>query len=370
MGAALRFPDVQRPRFTETLYFTKIPDPIWTDSEVSDLAVRVHGYLVLWERTHPGRFPSVREVALAIGRADCTVRRAIQSLESAGYVLLEREGKRSRYQASTGYELRSPGPKLARPLVPDPQRRLFPAEPDERAPAIVKARTSDRQSAQPCAPPINTESQKTDRLANTREVCLSGAPQQAEIPRAEPQSQSEAPTDKDYLACLTQRAGDLVRGASAEAVGAAVAEFGFETVGQAIETAERRNPAPVHWAFILAMLANWRREAKLAKITARPAPQRTTEWTGHGVAPLTTADMPSEAELPGLLELAASRGPLADIAKAQIRSWVLAGLLDVGRVPWESLAPKGEGRPGARSANSPPGRLEVMADDRPIIPRT
>lgn len=368
MGAALHFPDVQRPRFNEILSFTQIPDPIWTDKTVSDLEVRVHGYLVLWMRLHPGRFPEIREVAVAIGRAECTVRRAVQALDRSGYLVLEKRGKRSRYYASMGYRLKTPGPKLARHPVAEQQGRLFPDDTEERAPAIVEARTSDRQIVLVCAPPINTEREREDRLACTRDVVRPFSLQ--------PLTEEDLALSEHEGLLLARAAALGLAEASPKAVSCAVHEFGATNVGDAITVAEQRAEPPGNWRFVVTVLENWRKEGKLDKKNklsndnkgAPPPRSASPHKAGSREVPLTKSDVP-DAEISEALKIASGRGADARVAKTLLRHWMTLGLVHPEMIPPDLAASMSEKiRPGARSANSPPGRLEVQTGERSIIP--
>ncbi len=365
MGAALRYPDVERRHFDpdEILSFTQMPDPIWTDSAVSDLAVRVHGFLVCWMRLHPGRFPRAREVASALGRAECTVRRAIQSLERAGYLVLGKRPAHSRYQAAMGYRLKAPGPKLASQPRPDQQRRLFPDGADERAPGPPESIPGARESAPGSALPINKEEiDKTDNIAGTRaEVRLSVL-----SPPEEPKSQE--PTDADYLASLVDRARDLVDGATPEKVVKAVEVFGLENVDRAIEVAEERSPAPDHWRFIEVTLENWKREEKLSESSAASTCGQNYNPVTV-IAPLTVADVATDEELPAMIVQAYERSPAGKLARAFMRNWVAKGLVPAEKIPSELLAPEPGKTPagGHSRQTSPPDRLEVHPKRRSIV---
>jgi len=368
VGAALRFPDVQRPRFDdEILSFTQMPDPIWTDPSVSDLEVRVHGFLVMWNRHH-GRFPTIREIARSLpgwkghSRAECTVSRALHDLERAGYLVLGRRSQETRYEASLGYRLKTPGPKPAARSRPERQEQLFPTErdsqpdvPEERATEDDRARSPARDGAQNCAlfePPLTTplkEERETDRLAGTREgesgqSVLIVSQETEKAPEAAvliKDYKRDAPADEvsaeEYLEDLNRRAIELFDvQVKEETVAQAVAQYGHVAVDTALQKAEERTPQPEYWGWVLATLKNWKREDKL------PEPADPRFWMGNynppaPIEPVTAAGMPGPGELTELIKKAQGNGIDREWTRRFLRSWVAAGALDPDRLPADLL---------------------------------
>jgi len=317
-----------------------MPDPIWTDQSVSDLEVRVHGYLVMWNRLYAGRFPRTREVAHALARAECTIRRAMQGLEQAGYLALGRATKASRYTPRLGYRLKTPGARLSAATRPDPQQRLFPDDQDEpekesrrHAQEPVEARSPARESAQPCAlfvPPLTTpykEERDIDRLAGTREE----SERSVSIPLPETPKSPDV-SDGEYVDAMFDRARELFASLMREEVARAAAEYGCENVELVLEKAERRPEPPSSWAWVAVTLRNMKLENKLF------APMDPRLWMGNynppvPIMPVTEADMPAPDELAALVVKASVPGLEGEWTRRFLRSWVAAGALDLSRLP-------------------------------------
>ena len=368
MEAARHFPHVQRLHFDpeQILGFTQMPDPIWTDPSVSDLDVRVHGYLVCWLRLHPGRFPTACEIAAALIRAECTVRRAIQSLERAGYLILERCGKKSRYKASMGYRLKRPGPKLASPGPLDRQGTLFPKGGENLEERVDVEPVGAQTCAQTCAPPINTEREKDkDKLAGTREEV-----RPSDLPQEQTPEPTEPVTDAEYGKYLYDRARGFLKGVKADLVALAIIRFGTMAVDRALDKAEQRNPVAEYWGFVEVILANWEREEKLGDAKpskGKPLYQNSIDPATRHVA-LTQAEVPADGLPEAIAEIRAG-GRMARLWQSNLLSWIAKGLVEPGDVPPDVLLPiAGSTGRGLGRQTFPPGRLEVEVDERCIIP--
>jgi hypothetical protein len=333
-----------------------MPDPIWTDPSVSDLAIRVHGFLIAWMRRHPGRFPRTSEIANGIDRAECTVRRAVKSLERAGYIVLGKRSAESRYEASMGYRLLgSPKPKLSAAIRPSLQRELFPDPIEERADVRADMGSSDRESAQTCAPPsIKREKEKTDRQ---KEVCPSDSFSHEEPDAKSPPPQvlsGEEALEQDHLAELLRRAELLFdTEVDRRKLEARIAVDGMLAVEQVIELAENRIPAPEHWGWVTATLENWAREGK----TPKP-PKSFIERQSPvipAIKPLSAADMPSDEDLPATIALAREPGAVGKMHTSLLRRGLEAGLLDPAKIPHDIVSGRPAGGPVGKLTPRPVG---------------
>lgn len=266
--------DTQEPQF-----FVQIPDPAIEDPNLTDFQVRLLLWLARWLRLHPGRFPSINEAATALRKSRSTISAAYRALGEAGYIALEKTAPGRRRFAGMAFRLRTPQPKATKSPTPDPQIVLPLRDPDE-CERVQKTGPVQFQEIGPVSPapieeraPIPISEERKDRQTDSagepaeESVSRSDESLQGELPMQLPDpilgSQPEEDPDaleNDLIDDLVNRAADLFGSMTRETILRTAKEHTLDFVEAAIEMAERKNPAPTSWRYVLAILENWKTE--------------------------------------------------------------------------------------------------------------
>jgi hypothetical protein len=374
--SALRFPDVQRPRYSDADGpFAKFLVDVMFDERLSPFAKIVHAFHKWWRFVYSTN-PTFRDVAIRFGKADCTARRAINDLKAAGWL-----DDRGNAIAPSKAKPQVPRPRVVRP--PAFTQTTFRFVDAELTPVVVPdcAETARESSAHFCAPLLIQEREiKTDLPACTREEVRQSVlnsvtedkPQPAEAPVIIRDYKREAPADEvseqELADELVQRAAAMFDDARPEHVTKDIRVYGLEAVEFILDKADQRAEMPRHYQWITIALKNSKREGKLPE-AVHPRLYMMNYNPPTPTKDLGPEDAPTAEQLTETIANARSvdrRFPaLAGFARGILLSWIRQGVIAAADVPADLRkipnVPKPAQKKPARgtSANFPPSRSEA-----------